>query len=75
MGTVKRGRAGGLEGSEGLAYSLMGVAGDATWDFGGVLACFATGGMFESMALLGSVTAKDQAMSLVWAAAQGHVHV
>lgn len=33
------------------------------------------GAMFESMALLGSVTAKDQAMSLVWAAAQGHVHV
>lgn len=52
----------------------MSVAGDATWNLRRVLPL---GAMFESMALqhLGSVITKDQAMALVWDAAQEHVHV
>lgn len=54
--------------------NLMCVAGDATWNLRRVLPL---GAMFESMALqhLGSVITKDQAMALVWDAAQEHVHV
>ena len=42
VGTMKRGRTGD---SSAVRNSLMLAAGDAIWDYGGVLVCAGTGGL------------------------------
>jgi hypothetical protein len=71
---MKRGRTGDWRV---VRNSQMWVAGDATWDHGGVLACAATGALPGSMDLQQQelLPPKARRMSLLWSAIQGHVYI